>query len=149
VKGTYCLVIELADRTSIRIGALGMRSLNAGVYVYVGSALAGIEQRVSRHAGKRKKKRWHIDYLLDKAEVVSVIAVPSRVKRTECTIAQTLLSSEGAQVPVEGFGSSDCDCRSHLIYFEREDAAWVAESVARAVAMLSCAYPFTTGFGRE
>ena len=149
MKGTYCLLLDLPDEARIRVGALGMRRFPAGMYVYVGSALSGIEQRVARHARKTKKKRWHADYLLAKANVISIIAIPSQTKETECAVARALLTSEGAGVVVEGFGSSDCDCESHLIHFGSEDPAWVSEAVSRTLTMLPCIYPSNAAAGRE
>lgn len=141
MKGTYCLIVDLPSASRLRVGALGTVSFPTGVYVYVGSALSGIETRVARHTRRTKKLRWHIDYLLRKATVISTIAVPTGSKDTECAVAKALLRSEGASVVAEGFGSSDCDCPSHLIYFGAGDREWIAESVAREVAMLACVYP--------
>jgi len=149
MKGTYCLVLDLPDEARIRVGALGMQRFPSGTYVYVGSALSGIEQRISRHVRKAKKKRWHIDYLLDKANLLSTIAIPSQSKDTECEVARALLKSDGAFTVISGFGSSDCHCESHLIHFGGDDPVWVTENVARTVAMLSCVYPTRTGAGRE
>jgi sugar fermentation stimulation protein A len=116
----------------------------AGIYVYVGSALSGIENRVSRHRSTRKKRRWHIDYLLDKAEVVSVIAIPSERKSIECDVAKTLIACEEAAVPVKGFGSSDCGCESHLVFFGDNDPEWVAEAVTMRISMLASVYQRVT-----
>lgn len=145
MKGIYCLVLDLPEKQGIRVGSLGLKEFPAGVYVYVGSAMSGVEQRVARHTRKSKKKRWHIDYLLDRTEVVSVIAIPSQTKDTECAVARALLRVEGSRTPVVGFGSSDCRCDSHLIHFGSEDPAWVSEAVARTLSMLSCVYPISTG----
>jgi Uri superfamily endonuclease len=149
VKGTYCLVIDLLRDSRLRVGAIGTHRFPAGVYVYIGSALSGIEHRVSRHVRKMKKRRWHIDYLLEQATVLAVIAIPSQIKDTECAVAQALMASEGADIAVKGFGSSDCGCPAHLLYFGREDPAWISEQISKTIAMLSCIYPSNTGSGRE
>lgn len=149
MKGTYCVVLELAEDRRIRVGAFGTHRFPAGVYAYVGSALSGIEQRVARHVRKVKKNRWHVDYLLGKGTVQSIIAIPSMDKGTECAVARALLASAGAKIVVKGFGSSDCRCESHLVYFGAEDPAWVSESVAKMIAMLSCVYPSRTDARRE
>lgn len=145
MKGSYCIVFELQDNARTRVGAKGTHEFPGGVYVYVGSALSGLEQRVARHLKATKKRRWHIDYLIQKGEVVSTIMVPSESRRTECAIASALLRSPGAQIVMRRFGSSDCDCPTHLVYFGPEDPGWVTETVTRAVAMLSCFYPEKTG----
>jgi sugar fermentation stimulation protein A len=149
VKGTYCLVLELPEDARVRVGALGVCEFPAGVYVYVGSAMSGIEQRVARHVRRTKKRRWHIDYLLDRTTVLSIVAIPSQTKDTECAIARAFMSSEGSRVIVRGFGSSDCRCESHLFHFGAEDPAWASEIVAKTVAMLSCVYPSYVGSERE
>lgn len=142
-------MLELPEDAKIKVGAKGSQKFSHGVYVYVGSAQSGLEQRVARHMRSEKRHRWHIDYFLDKAELVSTIMIPSGFKATECQIARTLLGLRGAKCVVDGFGSSDCDCPTHLIYFRDEDSGWVSEEVARTMAMLPCVYPQRTGPKRE
>jgi Uri superfamily endonuclease len=75
VKGAYFLVIFLTageNRKKIPIGKLGTFYFPAGFYIYVGSALNGLDARITRHLSKNKKKRWHIDYFLDRATVIGV-----------------------------------------------------------------------------
>lgn len=143
MKGTYCLIIQNPRDWKIQVGSLGRVLFPAGTYVYVGSALGGIEQRVGRHVARRKTLRWHIDYLLAKSEVISTVHIPSDSKKTECDVASTLLASEGARIVSKGFGSSDCGCESHLIYFGEADFDWVAETIAMCISMLPSIYPKT------
>lgn len=145
MKGAYCLLIQLKRDVILRVGSLGKRRFGAGTYVYVGSALGGVEARVARHRSRCKRKRWHIDYLLGLGKVVSVIAIPGARKDLECATVRALVGCEGASVPAKGFGSSDCNCEAHLVYFASADLEWVAESVARAVAMLPSIYPKSAG----
>jgi Uri superfamily endonuclease len=93
---------------------LGALTLNPGLYAYVGSAQTNLEQRIKRHLRKEKRFFWHIDYLLssDAAKVVKVLYKDAG-KTEECAVANAL-SEKG--VPVDGFGCSDCDCRSHLFH---------------------------------
>jgi len=83
-----------------------------GIYVYVGSAQNSLEKRIARHFRKKKKKFWHIDYLLEN-ENVKIITVFYKIapRREECRIAKKI-NSIGS--PIKGFGSSDCKCKSHL-----------------------------------
>jgi len=90
-----------------------------------GSAMKNLHRRVERHRRKDKKIHWHIDYLLAQPSVqlIDVILHPSVLKE-ECKFNQILISN-GAEVPVFGFGSSDCKiCPAHLVkmiilpYFE-------------------------------
>lgn len=143
MRGTYCLIMELQEKSRIEVGSLGDIEFRAGIYVYVGSALAGIEKRVARHRSQKKRRKWHIDFLLDKAQVLSVIAIPTDTKKTECEVARALLECEGARAPVTGFGSSDCSCRSHLISFESADTEWIGENISRRLSMLECVYQRT------
>ena len=114
--GVYHLVLRLPRETRIRVGRLGTARFGAGYYVYTGSAMNGLEARVARHQRRRKSLRWHIDYLLQKAEIAAVELIPTR-RRLECARNRVILSLPGATIPVPGFGSSDCRCRSHLLYF--------------------------------
>ncbi len=145
VKGAYCILAVLPERRSIRIGSLGKVELPAGVYVYVGSAMAGVEQRIKRHVRKDKKKRWHIDYLMQHAEYVSSFAIPSDTKAVECSVARTLERSEDIVSSVSRFGCSDCRCDSHLFYFGDSDPESIAETVSLRLSMLECVYPSKQG----
>lgn len=141
MRGAYCLVLLLDGDCSLRVGAMGPVDFPAGVYVYVGSAQAGVERRISRHLRGKKRMRWHIDYLLEEAEVVATACIATERKADECEIAKALLRSEGATVLARGFGSSDCGCDSHLIFFGDGDCERAVESIAMQLSMLSCAYP--------
>jgi sugar fermentation stimulation protein A len=119
-KGSYLLLIHLKAKASIEAGALGRLRLNAGHYVYVGSAMGGLRARISRHlrrAGRRgAAKHWHLDYLLEKVNRRSVRGLPiPGVRSLECTLAREV--ARLADGEVAGFGCTDCRCRSHLCYF--------------------------------
>ncbi len=117
MKGVYILVISLGRDTRIRIGALGNISFRKGFYAYSGSAMGGLEQRIGRHLRKTKKLHWHIDYFLKKAEVRSILIKETELKSDECKAAGMLVKERS--FPVEGFGCSDCKCKSHLFHFKR------------------------------
>lgn len=114
MKGTYILLIRLIQRMDIQIGALGQFSFKEGGYAYVGSALGKLEGRIKRHLRQKKNLHWHIDYLLTEARLEEVYYGISD-ERKECEIAQEL-SNDLTSYP--NFGSSDCDCKSHLFYSE-------------------------------
>jgi Uri superfamily endonuclease len=59
---------------------------------------------------------WHIDYLLPHAKILAIHAFKAS-KEWECRLSKKLAGLEGARVIMEGFGSSDCGCTSHLYYF--------------------------------
>jgi Uri superfamily endonuclease len=140
--GTYALVFELDTAATLSVGALGTATFPAGAYAYVGSAFGsnGLG-RVDRHrrvaTGDHDVTHWHVDYLGSHPDVSldSVVAAPGA--DAECRLARELLpmadddrrspdgtptpsrGSDGCQEltssPIEGFGASDCDCRTHLV----------------------------------
>lgn len=110
--GSYILTVRLKTASTIEVGSLGKRDFPAGYYAYVGSAMGGFKARLGRHIRKNKTPRWHIDYLTNKGNISSVVIFES-TQRDECRISE-LLGSRFARV--SGFGSSDCDCASHLFY---------------------------------
>jgi Uri superfamily endonuclease len=122
IKGSYVLILWLASAKDVKVGKLGIISFAQGCYAYVGSAMgsAGFK-RVERHldvsAGRRKTQKWHVDYLLTVSEVIETIEIVTQ-ERIECGIAQKL-GKNLSLACIEGFGSSDCRCRSHLFYSRR------------------------------
>ena len=111
-KGTYVLVIALGGDMEIRVGALGTLHFEKGEYCYAGSAMGGLDQRLSRHLAKEKTIRWHIDNLTTVADSVKAyISYPDFIP--ECDLAR--FAEESGMIPVhKGFGCSDCDCDTHL-----------------------------------
>lgn len=127
--GTYTLVLGLREDATIEVGALGEHAFEAGHYAYTGSAFgAGGLSRVDRHrelaAGDREVRHWHVDYLLCHHATRLVEVVTSEERDVECAVAGRLPAG-----PVPGFGSSDCDCPSHLA---RLDGATSVATVERA-----------------
>jgi len=125
------------------VGALGRKEFKRGCYVYVGSAMGGVEQRVGRHKSSRKKLRWHVDYLLAKSEILASIAIYSNSRRTECETVEALSACEDAAFPVPRFGSSGCGCCSHLLYFGDADPPMITEMLMMRLSMLKSTYPRT------
>jgi endonuclease-3 len=128
--GTYTLCIELDAPSTIEIGALGTHELPPGAYAYTGSAFgAGGFSRVDRHyelaAGERETRHWHIDYLLGHGNAVISGDIRTPEADIECAVAADLPAS-----PVPEFGSSDCECPSHLAY--DEDGSRLREAAATA-----------------
>ncbi len=116
-KGCYILLIELNEDAIVTVGKLGSIAFTKGSYAYVGSAMNGLEPRIRYHLRKNKSPHWHIDYLLEKASI-RVIILCQTEERLECTIAQAL----ARKLPsIQGFGSSDCRCGSHLYFILGKD----------------------------
>jgi sugar fermentation stimulation protein A len=118
IPGIYHLILHLPEQRLLRVGRLGRFSFPPGYYVYTGSAMNGLEQRLARHRRRRKKLRWHIDYLRRCAELADIVAVPTR-RRIECARNRRALLLPGAMVIARGFGSSDCACPTHLVHLPR------------------------------
>ncbi len=116
-KGTYVLALTLGSPSDAEVGALGVLHFDPGLYVYVGSAMGGLDQRLSRHLRKDKAIRWHIDRLTticDSSEAYESYPDPI----PECELAAK--AAECGMVPAaEGFGCSDCRCRTHLFKADR------------------------------
>ena len=124
MKGSYILYIFLPNETGIRIGSLGLLTFPKGYYLYVGSAMGSnsstsLENRVKRHISESQSKKlfWHIDYFLasKKSSLIKIYLIPSLI-RLECVLAGEI--SLNCDNYIKSFGSSDCFCSSHLLYFK-------------------------------
>jgi len=115
--GAYLIVLRLPRKRRIRVGRLGEILFPKGFYIYVGSALRGLERRVERHRRLRKKMHWHIDWLRSEAEFHGAFPVRT-ADRLECELAQAMKKISEWDVP--GFGSSDCGCPTHLFAMESD-----------------------------
>lgn len=117
-SGAYQIKFVLDADLSISVGKLGLCSFPKGTYIYTGSAMKNLRQRVSRHLSLNKKIKWHIDYLLnnENCRIINAELFYS-LSRDECIINDISLKELKAEILIEGFGSSDCkNCRSHLIF---------------------------------
>lgn len=110
-RGSYILILHMPRSRKIAVGGLGERMFQKGYYLYAGSAMQNLTQRIERHKRLRKNRFWHIDYLREEASFVTVLPVRSG-ERLECALAGALGSISDRSVP--GFGSSDCACDGHL-----------------------------------
>lgn len=112
MKGVYVLFISVSRNICVKVGALGFLKFEKGLYAYAGSAQNNLEKRLLRHQSRQKKMFWHADYLLA-SPYVRVLGAFSRdaPKSEECRFAEEL---RGHGLSVPGFGSSDCQCESHL-----------------------------------
>ena len=116
LKGTYCLIIHLKEKSNVKIGKLGFMEFDDGYYVYTGSALNSLKARLKRHLSDEKKLFWHVDYLLanENCEIDEIVYAVDDGK-WECVIA-TEISKHGNEI--KNFGCSDCGCDSHLFHFK-------------------------------
>lgn len=117
MKGVYVLAISVSKNINVKVCSRKNFFLEKGFYAYAGSAQKGLEKRLIRHFSRAGKKRfWHIDHLLA-IDGVSVVRAfyKGATKQGECRTAQSL---SGVAFPVDGFGCSDCKCKSHLFRFK-------------------------------
>ena len=106
-KGIYLLIVSLKENLTLKTKSKTF-PLKKGYYYYCGSAMNGLSARVKRHLKKNKdKKHWHIDFLLEKGEVVLVNPYITRDNSLEHILADILKNS---LEPVKGFGCGDCKC---------------------------------------
>ena len=128
--GTYTLLLELETGTTVTFGAAGPRDLEAGYYVYTGSAFGpGGLSRVDRHRrvarGTNPTRHWHVDYLLGEPSLAWLGAWVSPNRNAECEIARGLPGRS-----ITGIGATDCDCESHLgTHSSRQELLTVLQTV--------------------
>jgi Uri superfamily endonuclease len=117
--GTYALLLSATDAV-IPVGRLGDLRLQPGFYVYVGSALGpgGVRSRLAHHMHHAERPHLHIDHLRRHTTLEEIWFCYDR-KSQEHEWASCFAGMRGALVPLVGFGSSDCDCGSHLFFFEK------------------------------
>ena len=118
--GTYALILASADSRCFDIGRLGSLALRPGWYVYVGSAFGpgGVRARLAHHRRLAARPHWHVDFLRPYTSLTRVWYTHDAARR-EHEWAKVLGQLAGAEVPLRGFGSSDCGCQAHLIRFGR------------------------------
>jgi Uri superfamily endonuclease len=115
--GTYALLLKNKLNRNIRVGKLGIYTFQPGYYFYLGSALGpgGLRGRLNRHIRRNKKKHWHIDYIRSSMKLLEIwYAVQN--KNSECLWASKLKLLAKNSKEIIKFGSSDCKCKSHLIF---------------------------------
>lgn len=113
--GVYCLLLRLRKSSTIRLRRR-RRELHSGYYIYVGSAMRGLETRIRRHLSPTRTLHWHIDHLTRIADIHRVFRFPTRSRSVECRTSCRIARSH-PESAIAGFGASDCRCRSHLYYF--------------------------------
>ena len=116
-QGSYLVIFRLPKKKIVRVGSLGDLPLRGGYYTYVGSARQNLSSRIERHRRLRKKIFWHIDHLSAEADFHAALPVRSS-DDLECEMASALQDFSDGAIP--GFGSSDCDCLSHLFWTRKD-----------------------------
>lgn len=127
-KGTYVLILQSEQKVQVQVGKLGKVEIEPGFYVYIGSAFGpgGLKARVGRHLKKRKKLKWHIDYLRKSLEIIDVY-YSAENEQLECIWSAKFAKNNGVAL-LKGLGSSDCKCPTHFWFFkEKPDINWLAQ----------------------
>lgn len=125
-RGVYSIGIQLTNPIKVRILANSHR-LEVGTYVYTGSALgrsSNLHARISRHLSVGKIVHWHIDQITNSEHASVFLIVFSKTsQKEECGVNQAITEIARGEVPVPGFGSSDCrsGCESHLIFLKDKE----------------------------
>jgi|GEM_PF-913101 len=132
--GTYVLLLELGQPVRIAIGRRRPFDLEAGLYVYVGSALGpgGLRARLGRHVAGSSCKHWHLDHVTPLAHVHGAL-IREDPLRLECAWARWV--DRESRSCVRGFGASDCACPGHLFLLgEVAQATAFVEAAVEALA---------------
>ncbi len=132
-QGTYALILFAAADRLIDIGKLGRFAVTTGFYVYVGSACGpgGLKSRIGHHEKISQRPHWHMDYLRP-AMYLKEVWYSYGAKRREHQWANALSCLKGATKPIVGFGSSDCNCKSHLFAFSTKPSIKLFRSKLRS-----------------
>ena len=117
--GAYVLFIALEKALALSGTALGPQVVEPGRYAYCGSAYGagGLRARTRRHVRPNKALHWHVDHLTTAGRVFALgLAAGGR----ECELVEEISQQAGAEVPIAGFGSSDCArCPAHLLRIDQ------------------------------
>ena len=114
--GVYCLVLRVRRASRIWLSRFGSCRIEPGWYVYTGSAKRHLLPRLTRHLRRHKRLHWHIDSLRAVASLPEIWVWPW-TSGGECRTNTAVALLPGATLPWKGFGSSDCRCHAHLVFF--------------------------------
>lgn len=108
-------------RHASRSGGCRPHKLRGALALYLEAA--GLYASVPRE----KRLFWHVDYLLERAEVeISHLILLRSPERQEAAIAGLLLGDPWVQVIAPGLGASDSPGSTHLLRVEGDEVWWVA-----------------------
>lgn len=121
-SGAYAVLFYLINDSQTYMPKYGDVTFKKGFYVYSGSAKKNLIHRVTRHAKKDKKVKWHIDYF-SVLESVKTVKTFLFFDKNECEINFFFYTNGGRSI-IKNFGSSDCKngCLSHFLYFKKQPA---------------------------
>ena len=119
-KGTYALALFCSQNSLLKVGRRREMHVEAGFYVYIGSAFGsgGLSARLSRHFRHAKSKHWHIDYLREITTPLFAWVSYAPIRLEHRWAEQ--VSKQPAFTAIPRFGCSDCRCLSHLFFTASE-----------------------------
>jgi len=118
-KGTYVLVVTLDKSARFSAGRLPETEFRPGTYLYIGRARKGLRGRLNRHITKNKKVYWHIDHLLQRAQIEQIWIKNNFFE--ECRTAEKINAFlDRDSTRINRFGSSDCRCSGHLFFSSKK-----------------------------
>ena len=122
-KGTYGLIFNLESGCRLTVGKLGRFAFPAGWYAYAGSALGpgGLAARLRHHLHIAAHPHWHMDFLRPLGRIAEIWYGHGSSFNEHCW-AEILQRMAGTRAVAPGFGSSDCRCKTHLVYFATQPA---------------------------
>ncbi len=144
--GACMLFIELEVALALPATSRGSRTLAPGRHAYCGRAYrpGGLRARLRRHLKHEKARRWHIDHLTTAGRIFALGLVPGG---QECALVDGFGRQRGVEVPLAGFGSSDCaSCPAHLLRIGRH---FDPRGVARALELVWVDRGDTSEVGRH
>lgn len=117
--GTYILILYLPENTRLTLDSGETYDFPAGYYAYVGSASAseGLAERIKYHLSPVESPDSALDYLQQVTHVEEIWLSSSPVSRKHAW-ADLLIGIPGSLTIIEDFETEDCDCDTHLFYFE-------------------------------
>ena len=121
-------MVHICREKEIHVGALGELKIKKGYYIYIGRAKKGLISRVKRHFSYEKRKRWHIDYLIEHSCRIGAYIFPGADASLEEEIATFMT---GIYPHILGFGSSDSKAKSHLFFTQSLKDALKAIEIIR------------------
>jgi Uri superfamily endonuclease len=128
LNGTYTLILNCRKPFRVKVGSLGYVNVRKGYCLYTGSALGrgsvSLEGRLKHHFRAWKKPKWHVDYLTShpSCEVDWAVCLKSS-NRLECNINRVIMQGLNVQPLLPHAGSSDCDCKGHLLKVKSSTSA--------------------------
>ncbi len=120
-SGTYVITLKCCvEESLIPIGKKKNLLLERGYYYYVGSAFGpgGVKARVSHHQNISENPRWHLDFLRKHTKIIEIWHTYDNNKR-EHQWANILCQNPFTNIPLYGFGATDCKCFSHLFFSKK------------------------------